>query len=120
MGFADWIAKIIGTVNGSVWGPVMLLLIVGTGLFLTIRLKGIQFSQLGYALKLALFLKNSECWREQTCGRRYFTFSGINDCFSSNDWHRKYRRGFHGNYYGGPRCCFLDVDHSISWNGYQI
>ncbi len=57
--FGDWIAQIVGTINGFVWGPIMLLLIVGTGLFLTLRLKGIQFTQLGYALKLALIPKKS-------------------------------------------------------------
>jgi len=59
MGFADWIANVIGKINGFVWGPIMLLLIVGTGLVLTLRLKGIQFTHLGYALSLALFPRKS-------------------------------------------------------------
>ncbi|HNX92483.1 MAG TPA: sodium:alanine symporter family protein, partial [Syntrophomonas sp.] len=35
------------------WGPWLLVLLVGTGIFLTFRLGGIQFTHLGYALKLA-------------------------------------------------------------------
>lgn len=43
----------IGKLNSLVWGPYMLVLLVGTGLFLTIRLKFMPFRYLGYALKLA-------------------------------------------------------------------
>lgn len=41
------------TVGGWVWGPYMLVFLVGTGVFLTIVLRGLQFSMLGYALKQA-------------------------------------------------------------------
>ena len=37
-----------------VWGPVMLILLVGTGIFLTIRLKFRPWRNLGYALKSTL------------------------------------------------------------------
>ena len=47
MSFAD----ILSTVNNFVWGPVMLVLLVGTGVFLTIRLKFLPWRNLGYALK---------------------------------------------------------------------
>jgi AGCS family alanine or glycine:cation symporter len=36
-----------------VWGAPLLILLMGVGIYLTIRLKGIQFSYLPYALKLA-------------------------------------------------------------------
>ena len=41
------------TVGGWVWGPFMLVFLVGTGVWLTILLRGLQFSMLGYALKQA-------------------------------------------------------------------
>lgn len=47
------IEKFIGAVNDIVWGPPMLILIVGTGIFLTLRLAFLQFRTLPYALKLA-------------------------------------------------------------------
>ncbi|MFS0635947.1 sodium:alanine symporter family protein [Mesobacillus foraminis] len=50
--FLNWL-------SGVVWGPPTLLLIVGTGLLLTIRLGFYQFSSLPYALKLA-FSKNQD------------------------------------------------------------
>lgn len=46
------ISTIISTINGFVWGPAMLCLILGTGLYLSIGLKGMTISQLGTAFKL--------------------------------------------------------------------
>jgi alanine or glycine:cation symporter, AGCS family len=45
--------SIISTVNGFVWGPYMLTLLVGTGVYLTFRLGLLQIRQLPYALKQA-------------------------------------------------------------------
>ncbi len=48
--------NLISTASGFVWGGVpMLVLLVGTGLYLTIRLKGMQFWALGHAIKLIFF-----------------------------------------------------------------
>ena len=47
MSFSDVLSK----VNDFVWGPVMLVLLVGTGLFLTIRLKFLPWRNLGFALR---------------------------------------------------------------------
>lgn len=46
-------SALINTLNGFVWGPWMLIFLVGTGVFLTLRLGFLQFTQLPYALKLA-------------------------------------------------------------------
>ncbi|WHX25274.1 sodium:alanine symporter family protein [Virgibacillus halodenitrificans] len=46
-------------INDILWGAPSLILLVGTGLFLTFILKGLQFSKLFYALKLA-FSKDKE------------------------------------------------------------
>lgn len=43
-----------------VWGPPMLLFLVGTGLYLTLRLRGLQFSQLAPSLWLALVKRKEE------------------------------------------------------------
>ena len=44
-------SNILAAVNNFVWGPVMLVLLVGTGIFLTIRLKFLPWRNLGFALK---------------------------------------------------------------------
>ncbi|MBB5173814.1 alanine/glycine:cation symporter family protein [Texcoconibacillus texcoconensis] len=46
----------IDTVNGVVWGLPLIILLVGTGLYLTVRLMFFSFQQLPYSLKL-LFTK---------------------------------------------------------------
>jgi alanine or glycine:cation symporter, AGCS family len=45
-------ANLISVLSGWVWGPPMLILLTGTGLFLTIRLKGLQFRALPQAFRL--------------------------------------------------------------------
>lgn len=47
-------AEIISAIDDFVWGPVMLILLVGTGVFLTVRLKFRPWINLGYALKSTL------------------------------------------------------------------
>lgn len=48
---SETIGKLNGAINSFVWGPVMLLLIMATGLFLTCFLKGIQFTKIPLWLK---------------------------------------------------------------------
>jgi AGCS family alanine or glycine:cation symporter len=46
------------TLSGWIWGPWLLIpLLLGTGLYLTIRLGGLQFTRLGSALRLGLFTR---------------------------------------------------------------
>ncbi len=45
----------ISLVNRLVWGPYMLAFLVGTGAYLTFRLKGIQFTSMAKALRLVFF-----------------------------------------------------------------
>lgn len=47
-------AQIIGILNSIAWGPWMLILLVGTGIYLTWRLGFIQFSKFGYTMKSTL------------------------------------------------------------------
>ena len=46
----------LGELGGIIWGPYVLIpLLLLTGLYLTVRLGGLQFHKLGSALRLALF-----------------------------------------------------------------
>ena len=47
MTFADFVNKL----NGIAWGPWMLLLLVGTGIYLSIRSGFLQFGRFGYIMK---------------------------------------------------------------------
>ncbi len=46
-----WIADVVGQLNSLVWGPAMLVLILGTGLFLTIGLRLMPMLRLGYGFR---------------------------------------------------------------------
>ena len=47
----DTIYEINGKINDIVWGPYMIFLLVGVGIFLTVRLKFIQFSKFKFIVK---------------------------------------------------------------------
>lgn len=52
-------SKLVANVDAIVWGPVTIVALLGTGIYLTILLKGIQFRELGHALYLG-FIKRKE------------------------------------------------------------
>ena len=43
----EWVAKINGVINGVVWGWPMIILILGTGIYLTVRTKCLQVRKFG-------------------------------------------------------------------------
>ena len=49
---------ILTTLSDVVWGPPLLALLVGTGIFLTLRLRGVQFTTLVPSLRLALVVRD--------------------------------------------------------------
>jgi AGCS family alanine or glycine:cation symporter len=51
------LTALFNLIGGYLWGPALLALLVGTGLYLTIRLGGVQFLMLPSALKLAFSRK---------------------------------------------------------------
>jgi len=54
----DFLESLIGKVNGVLWGPIMLTLLIGGGLYLSLRMGFFQFRKFGYMLKntiLSLF-----------------------------------------------------------------
>ncbi len=50
----EQLEKVLSTIDDFVWGPVMLLLLVGTGIFLTIRTRFLGWRNLWFALKSGL------------------------------------------------------------------
>ncbi|WP_017548016.1 alanine/glycine:cation symporter family protein [Salinicoccus carnicancri] len=51
--------EILNRINAVLWGPPSLVLLAGTGLFLTFQLRGLQFSKLRYAFRL-VFTRDKE------------------------------------------------------------
>lgn len=59
----ETIMKINDFINGIVWGPPILILIVGTGIYFTVRTHGFSIFKLGYVLKntlLKMFSKDDK------------------------------------------------------------
>jgi AGCS family alanine or glycine:cation symporter len=57
--FLNAFEAVVGKVGAFAWGPPMLILLVGTGVLLTVVLKGMQFTKLKYSLFLA-FVKRRD------------------------------------------------------------
>jgi AGCS family alanine or glycine:cation symporter len=57
MTYLDWL-KLLDGIDSFVWGPPLLLLLVGTGIWLTLRLSLLQVTKLPLALKLIFTAKN--------------------------------------------------------------
>ena len=51
----DSLLNLNGIINDFIWGPVMLVLLVGTGFYLTIRTNFFAITKIGYVLKNTLF-----------------------------------------------------------------
>ena len=51
------LSQLLNDVNDFVWGPIMLAFLVGTGVFLTIRLRFLPWINLWYALKMIMLHK---------------------------------------------------------------
>jgi len=51
-------SEMLNDLNNFVWGPIMLTLLVGTGIFLTIRLKFLPWRNLFYAIKMIMQKKS--------------------------------------------------------------
>ena len=49
--FIEFVTALNGKVNSWVWGPIMLVFLVGTGIFLTCGLKFLQISKIGFWMK---------------------------------------------------------------------
>lgn len=58
----DWLMSVNSTINNIVWGPPILFLIVGSGIYLSIMTKFFSITKIGYILKntfLKMFSKES-------------------------------------------------------------
>jgi len=54
------IEALVGRIGAFAWGPPMLIFLVGTGFWLTIALRGLQFRKLWHSLYLALVKRRDE------------------------------------------------------------
>ena len=67
MEFLNGVEKVLNSIDGIVWAPPLLILLVGTGIYFTFKLKLIQVFKLPLALKY-LFVKDDEEGDEEAKG----------------------------------------------------
>jgi len=60
MEFLTTLDAIVGKIGAFAWGPPMLILLVGTGFWLTFSLRGLQFTKLWHSLYLALIKRKED------------------------------------------------------------
>ena len=104
----------ITTVNGYAWGPAMLVLLLGTGIFLTLGLGFLSLRRLPLAFKL-LFTGFSSHGAGDIP-----PVQGVNDLPLSHDWNRQYCRGRDGDHAWWPGRTLLDVDYGTVRVGYKV
>ncbi len=63
------ISEIVDILNGIAWGPWMLILLVGTGIFLSARVGFIQFCKFGHAMKNTI----GKVFQKQSAGKGEIT-----------------------------------------------
>ncbi|GAB3062152.1 alanine/glycine:cation symporter family protein [Virgibacillus ainsalahensis] len=56
----EWLENISGEISGFIWGLPLIILLVGTGLYLTVRLLFFSFRMLPYALKITFKKHNGD------------------------------------------------------------
>jgi AGCS family alanine or glycine:cation symporter len=59
-GLQQRLLELLDAANGVIWGPPMLVLLVGTGVFYTFLLRGLQFRTLAHSLWLALVKRRED------------------------------------------------------------
>lgn len=109
--------QIVSAVDSFVWGPVMLVLLVGTGIFLTIRTRFLPWRNLGYAIKSTL---SKEARTKNRGTGDVSPILGTDDSTCRNNRNRKYRRCGDGNGIRWSGCPGLDVDLGVVRNYIEI
>jgi len=76
----EWLAQINGAINNLVWGPPALILIVGTGIFITFGTKFVQAGKFGHMWKntiMTLFKKGEAGTAKASDGKNVTPFQAV-------------------------------------------
>lgn len=113
----ELIAQINGAVNGFVWGAPMLVLLIGVGILMTVRNRGLQFRKFGYAMKNTI----GKIFHKTHAGEGEITpFQAVSTALARHGGHGKHRRHHHCGDLGRPGYAVLAVGHGPHWHGHQV
>ena len=105
--------EILEAIDGVVWGVPLIVLIMGTGIFLTVRIKVLQFRKLGKAFKY--MVKNEEDGIGEVT-----SFGALLYGHGSYYRYGKHRRCGYGSIGGRPGGPLLDDSGGLSGDGDQV
>lgn len=106
--------NILSAVNDWMYTYLLLFLLVGTGIYFTIRTRFVQLRLLKESFHV---LKEKQ---EKKTGKTGFFFSGIDDFHSFQSRNRKYCRNCHCDCSRRSRSSFLDVAYGSHWRSIRF
>ena len=105
----------VSAIDDIVWGPAMLILLVGTGIFLTVRTGFLSWRNLPFALKSTL---SREARKAGIRGR--IAVRNTDDGACRHHRNRQYRRRGDSHGFRRSRGPCLDVDFRLLWLNIQV
>ena len=109
------ISELLGKFSAFVWGVPLMVVLVGTGLYLTSCLKGIQLRGFSHALKVLRGQYDNPDDPGEISHFRALT-TALSATIGTGNIVWGGRRDFNGR----SRRCFLDVGHGFGGNGDKI
>ena len=110
------ILEILTAIRDFIWGLPLIVLLVGTGIFLTIRLRGLQIRGLFYSLYLALFKRKEDDEQEGDISH----FQALMTALAATVGTGNIVGVAHRNLHRRPWSSLLDVDYWHLWDGHKI
>ena len=105
----DTIVNVINQIDKMVWGWWMILLLLGTHIFMTFRTGFIQRHSIGKGIRLSVT-------RDPEAEGEVSTVWRADNSFGGNDWYRKYYRCWYSDRYGWSGSGPVDLAERRIWN----
>ena len=99
-GIVEAYGKVIGTLSNWMYSYILIILLVGAGIYFTVKTKGVQFRALKEAIKVVMEPKDDEKSISSFQALMVSTVQGGN---------REYCRNFHSSLHWRSRSYVLDV-----------
>ena len=108
----DHVLQFFQQLDNLVWGAPLLVLLVGTGIYLTLRLGLLQIRYLPKAFRLI--------FTEDEGHGDISSFGALATALAATVGNRQYCRGSDSDSDRWPRGPLLDVDGGLLWDGDQV
>ena len=112
-----WLLKVVSTINGFLSDYLLIVLLVGVGVWYTVKTKFVQVCCFGQGMK-NVFGSIDLNGKKQKIGHELFPSVCDGGCGSGRNG--EYHRSFGCDPVWRPRRDLLDVDHCIPWYGNHL